>query len=1298
MATLILSAVGASLGGALGAGFLGVAGAAIGQAAGAAIGRSIDQRLMGAGSAPVEIGRIDRFRLMGASDGAAIPRVWGRFRVGGQVIWSSRFREDRRRRSSGKGGGRKATVTEYSYTVSLAVALCEGPIRCLGRVWADGNEIARSSLSMRVYEGSEDQLPDPLVDAIEGPGLGCAYRGTAYVVIEDLDLGRFGNRVPQFSFEVVRSADVDERTPTLADSVRAVSLIPGTGEYALATTTVHLEGAPGAARTVNVHTAQGKADIAVSLDQLRGELPNVRAVSLVVSWFGDDLRCGSCRIEPKVEQRSVDGRNMKWRAGGIDRPLADVLQKLSGDSVFGGTPSDQSVVEAIQAIRAAGQEVMFYPFVLMDVLGGNGKPDPWMPAREQPQLPWRGRITLDRAPGVVGTSDRTDGATAEVDSFFGTADRTDFRILNGRLTYHGPLEWSYRRFILHYAHLCALSGGVDAFCIGSELRGVTRIRDREDGFPAVRQLMRLADDVRAILGGGTRIGYAADWSEYSNYKADGNVYFNLDPLWAHGNIDFVGIDNYLPLSDWRDQKQHLVAAWGSCTNPDYLYRNVAGGEWFEWYYDSDEGAAQQRRLPIEDGEHCEPWVFRSKDIRGWWEHSHFDRLNGARRETAWIPGLKPIWFTEYGCPSVDCGTNQPSVFVDPRSSESALPRASSGMRDDLVQLRYFAALADFWGQPLNNPISDVYGGAMVDLNRAFAWAWDARPFPSFPTRLDLWSDGSNYELGHWLNGRSASECAENVVRELAGDEADYVAGGEIPYVVRGYCVDRLASARAAIQPLSLAFGVDALERDGEIQFRRRSASDPVEIGSDSQVIEEELGGYVELGLGGADQDPRTLVVSFLRDQGSFETASTQSLRVPGPAGGLAQTELPLLLTQREARSLVERWQAETSLGRETMRIALPMSQSGLGPGDNVQVAGTVYRVDRVERSTHLVVEGVRTDRSAYAPVPGMPELPTAFAAEAAAQTEAVFLDLPLIRGDETPHAPHVAVAASPWRGPVAVWDAVGADGFELNTLVSAPAVVGVTKNAMVVAKVGLPDRGAPLRVKFGLGEVSGASWDAVLSGANLAAIGSGAAGRWEVFQFSVATLVGPDEFELSLRLRGQLGTEGDIPEEWPEGSLVVLLDGALRQIELAPNQRSLARTYRVGVASFGYGDAQAETRVESFAGIGLRPYSVAHLRVLPRIGGGATVTWIRRTRTEGDTWDGIDVPLGEEGEWYLVRVCSFDAVVREALVRQSVWTYPLDLLAADRTLGGLTIQVAQGSARFGPGPFQTVAVPHWALE
>ena len=109
---------------------------------------------------------------------------------------------------------------------------------------------------------------------------------------------------------------------------------------------------------------------------------------------------------------------------------------------------------------------------------------------------------------------------------------------------------------------------------------------------------------------------------------------------------------------------------------------------------------------------------------------------------------KPIWFTEYGCAAIDKGANQPNKFLDLKSSESALPHYSTGARDDLMQMQYLRAISDYWRDPAHNPISEEYGAPMLDMTRAFVWAWDTRPFPFFPNNVDLWSDGENYSRGH----------------------------------------------------------------------------------------------------------------------------------------------------------------------------------------------------------------------------------------------------------------------------------------------------------------------------------------------------------------------------------------------------------------------------------------------------------------------------------------------------------------------------------------------------------------------
>ena len=1295
MATLLLSAAGAALGAGFGGTVLGLSGAVIGRAIGATLGRVIDQRILGGGSEPVDIGRIDRLRLTGAGEGGAIGQIWGRMRVGGQVVWATQFSETVRRRRTGKGAP-KPKVNEYSYSVSLAIALCEGEILRVGRIWADGNEISTRDLNLRVYVGSEDQLPDPLIEAVEGIGKAPAYRGLAYIVIEDLELAPYGNRVPQFSFEVVRAAQgtLVSADETLGGAVKGVALIPGTGEYGLATTPVHYAEAPGRNRTANVHSPSGKTDFATSFDQLSQELPSAGAVSLVVSWFGDDLRCSTCTIRPKVEQKLRDGVGMPWRAGGITRAGALEVPTVDGASIYGGTPADASVIEAIRTMRTAGKDVMFYPFILMDQIDGNSLPDPWTGAASQPVLPWRGRITLAEAPGRAGSTDRTSGAVAEVTDFFGLAERAHFAVSGETISYSGPADWGFRRFILHYAHLCAVAGGVESFCIGSEMRSLTQVRGLGDGFPAVAELQRLAADVREILGPQVKIGYAADWSEYFGYHAGENVHFHLDPLWADPEIDFIGIDNYMPLSDWRDGEGHADAHFGSIYNPDYLQANVAGGEGFDWYYDSTEGAAAQRRLPITDGAFGEPWVFRYKDLRSWWSNLHHNRVGGVRSSspTAWVPCAKPIRFTEYGCAAIDKGSNQPNRFIDLKSSESGLPAWSTGRRDDLMQMQYLLATSTFWSLQQNNPVSGSYGGPMVDMEHAYAWAWDARPFPEFPGQTAVWNDGENYARGHWLNGRASNQPLSAVAQELcSASGVTALDASSLFGLVRGFQQSDITTARSSLQPLMLAYSFDVFERDGQLVFRNRKASVQAEVLEDDLAVSSELDGRIEATRSSDAETAGQVRLGYVDAQSSYELRSVETRFPDDSTVGVSQTDLPLALTKAEGLNAVERWLSEARVARDTIRFALPKSRLDIGAGDVVRYDGNRYRVDRVEQAESQLLDAVRVESGIYLPLDRADETISVRTFTPPVPVLPVFLDLPLLTGQEVPHAPHIAVTADPWPGSVGVWSSSEDAGYEINRLIAASAVIGVTESPMWSHRPGLWDRGSPLRVRLVGGELSSVSLTSVLNGANAMAVGDGSGANWEVFQFAQAQVVAPDTYDLSNRLRGQLGTDGIMPSVWPTGSTVVLLDLALTQIDLASSSRGLMRHYRIGVASRGFEDSNVTHRTEAFDGIGLRPYPIAHLRSVIS-GGDLQITWKRRTRIDGDTWQSPEVPLGEDSESYQVRVIQASAIVAEYTVNQPSFTYTAAMIIADSVTGNFDIAVAQLSSSYGPGPFRKVTL------
>lgn len=1322
MATIVLSAVGAGIGSALGGSVLGLSSVVIGRAVGATIGQVIDQQILGVGAEPVETGKVERFRLMGASEGAPVNRVYGRTRIAGQVIWASRFYESTNTSGGGKTSGPE--VTTYSYSVSLAIALCGGEILRVGRVWADGVEVSRDQVNLRVYTGTEDQEPDPLIEAIEGAQNAPAYRGIAYVVLEDLELAQFGNRVPQLSFEVVRPVTSDDPAQKpLSEVIEGVALIPGTGEFALGVTSTYYGSGPGENNSANMNTPSGKTDFETALEVLHEELPKADHTLLISSWFGTDLRAGECEIKPRVEQHEAYAGPVPWMVSTEERYAADrVPVDEEGRLLYGGTPSDQSVIEAIVALKAAGKQITFYPFILMAQTADNTLINPYTGEVGQPALPWRGRITTSLAPSMAGTTDQTAAARTEVEAFFGAADGADFyaaydftpptnqaeaeallselRGQYGYLWYDGPSDdWGYRRFVLHYAHLCKAAGGVDAFCIGSEMRGITTIRDDTGAFPAVEAMIQLAADVRAILGPDVDITYAADWSEYFGYHpqdGSGDVLFHLDPLWADQNIDFIGIDNYMPLSDWRAGNDHADAAFEDIYDLSYLQSNIEGGEGYDWYYASDLESEAQLRRPITDGAHGEDWVFRYKDIRNWWRNEHYNRLNGVRDAvpTGWVPQSKPVVFTEYGCAAIDKGTNQPNKFLDPKSSESSLPAYSNGRRDDLIQAQYLRAMTDYWGDAANNPLSEVYGGAMIDMSRSNVWAWDTRPYPYFPGNAELWGDADNYARGHWLNGRVTGQALGAVVAEIcrrAGVED--VDTSSLYGIVRGYHVDDLSSGRAALQPLMLAYGFDAVERDGQLVFRNRGDGADVVLSSDRMVRRDNDDTALELLRAPEAEVAGRVRLTFTEADADYELRSTEAIFPDEESRAVAVTQLPLILTQAEGRKITERWLAEARLSRDTARFALPMSHLDVGAGDVVQLGASAYRVDRVEQGLSRGIEAVKIHPSVYEPSDAAEETVTLTPFVAPVPVFPLFMDLPLLTGDEVPHAPHIAVTATPWPGTVAVFSAPQDNGYVLNTTLVEGAVVGVTETDLGRAAPGLWDRGPALRVRVYGGSLASGTRDAILNGANAAVIGDGSSGNWEVFQFQEAQLVAPNTYELRLRLRGQAGSDGIMPDVWPSGSYIVLLNAAAQQIALDASERNLARYYRIGPAGRAVDDASYVEKVEAFAGNGLRPYAPVHLRATVQGDGARVFSWTRRTRIDGDTWEGFEVPLGEASELYSVRIRDENgAIVRQDMATSPTWTYGAADQASDTFGQGAQFEVAQISDRFGPGPYSAVEI------
>src|SRR5262249_16699003 len=153
------------------------------------------------------------------------------------------------------------------------------------------------------------------------------------------------------SFEVFRAVD------GLSEEVRGVVLIPGSGEFVYATEPVTRLGASGERVFENAHTRQGGADWQGSIDQLGAALPNAKSASLVVSWFGTDLRAGHCELRPGVEIAAKDTSPFGWSVAGLSRGAAHLISEHDGRVAYGGTPSDQTVIAAIRDLATRGFSV-----------------------------------------------------------------------------------------------------------------------------------------------------------------------------------------------------------------------------------------------------------------------------------------------------------------------------------------------------------------------------------------------------------------------------------------------------------------------------------------------------------------------------------------------------------------------------------------------------------------------------------------------------------------------------------------------------------------------------------------------------------------------------------------------------------------------------------------------------------------------------------------------------------------------------------------------------------------------------
>jgi hypothetical protein len=475
-----------------------------------------------------------------SSYGRVIPLIYGTVRLAGNVIWSRPILETQVDSTTVNLGQTYRTATvhthhkNYTYTATLAIALCRGPITGVSRIWAESKQIDLSKLNYTLYSGDETQLPDTTIVSFEGQDKTPAYRGIAYVVIRDFPLEDYGNRIPSFTFEVTRlprsTILATDFTPWLEDKIKGVAFGQGVGEY-LYDTVVQEKATgtfsnnqfiqQGTAQKINQNNLSNKADSLVALDDMKTTLPNVEYVILPVYWV---LNTKDGTIKPAVNfnEQNTHVSPDEWRVGDYTR--ASAVHLSNGFS----TPTDLSVLRVAQELKQRGYKVMLCPKLLQYDSDKN--------------------LLLN-----------------EVETFLFSIN-------------------SYNSFITHYATLqrgnTALRDYVDAFVIGSG-KTMSMVASQNDATTFIPGLKSLAAGVKASLPHAKII-----FSAFGKWYHSINKWYRMDELWPDPNIDIVGIEGYFPLTSTGTTYNQIRDGWQSGEGWSYEYttdgRQIALPKTFAW--------------------------------------------------------------------------------------------------------------------------------------------------------------------------------------------------------------------------------------------------------------------------------------------------------------------------------------------------------------------------------------------------------------------------------------------------------------------------------------------------------------------------------------------------------------------------------------------------------------------------------------------------------------------------------------------------------------------------------------------
>ena len=428
--------------------------------------------------------------------------------------------------------------------------------------------------------------------------------------------------------------------------------------------------------------------------------------------------------------------------------------------------------------------------------------------------------------------------------------------------------------------------------------------------------------------------------------------------------------------------------------------------------------------------------------------------------------------------------------------------------------------------------------------------------PAFPENTALWSDGSNWQTGHWVNGRLGAATAADVIAAVLADHG--FQGGDVARVsgdLGGYVQSEQASARDVLEPLMAALQIDAVEDGAKLRFRSRmkQASQPRDIAVladlDGQALIEETRGH-DSDFGGE------AILDRFDPENAFERTTARSRRVSPANERVLRLALPGVMHDGAAASAVEDALRDHQVSRRSVRFSLSPAALAVEPGDVVTFADGPaggFIVGRIEDGAARSVEArAFVPSSGGRPVqPSKPIVPPRRPSDGFSPVVHL-MDLPQYEAGNASSFARGAVFARPWRV-VTLSSSATTEGYQARVRLGQPAQTGVLAGPLGAGVTGRFDALHALTLNLHFGGLSSAGRLAVLNGRNRVAI-LASNGVWEIIGFQSAEEISAGRWRLTKLLRGLHGTTDAMLAGSASGAPVVVLNAAVRPLALSADE------------------------------------------------------------------------------------------------------------------------------------------------